>query len=219
MKQLVARIWEQQLSSSEQLVPLAGALFRERRVALNVFGSPLTGLSAIEILKVHRYARHVLGFELSAQATVELVQRINDSTVTNADVDLGRLLSSYTFGESQGELERLLENTSPISRPRDVILYGFGRIGRLVARILVEQFSANSGLQLRAIVVRRGSSTDLAKRASLLRRDSVHGKFAGVIKVDEGNESLTINGSAVKIIYANDPSEIDYTSFGISNAH
>lgn len=218
MEDLVAPVWEQQLSSSEQLVPLAGSLFRERRVALNVFGSPLTGLSAVEILKVHRYARHVLGFELSAKASVELVKRINDSKVTNADVDLGRLLSSYTFGEDQGELERLLANSSPSGRPRDVILYGFGRIGRLVARILVEQFSSSSGLQLRAIVVRRGSSTDLAKRASLLRRDSVHGKFDGVIKVDERNESLTVNGSVVKVIYANDPSEIDYTSFGISDA-
>lgn len=215
---LASPSWSEQLSSCEQLVPLAGKLYRERRVALNIFGSPLTGLSAMEILKVHRYARHVLGFELSAQGSVELVSRITDSAVANLDVDLGRLLSSETSVDSGGELVRVLESASPRSRNRDVVLYGFGRIGRLVARILMDQCSASSGLRLRAIVVRRGSSTDLTKRASLLRRDSVHGKFDGVIKVEEGNESLIINGSEVKVIYANDPSEIDYTAYGIFEA-
>ena len=72
------------------------------------------------------------------------------------------------------------------SRPRaqpeasgtDVVLYGFGRIGRLLARILIAHAGNGNGLRLRAIVVRKGSANDLVKRASLLRRDSVHGPFA-----------------------------------------
>src|SRR5690606_4714035 len=57
----------------------------------------------------------------------------------------------------------------------DVVLYGFGRIGRLLARILIEHAGAGHGLRLRAVVVRKGAANDLVKRASLLRRDSVHG--------------------------------------------
>ena len=218
MKDQSAPSWGDQLSHCEELVPLVGKLFRERRIALNIFGSPLTGLSAIEILKVHRYARHVLGFELSAQASKQLIERIADSSSANVDVDLGRLLSEEVLSAETRALEGLVEGATVPAGKRDAVLYGFGRIGRLVARILMEQSSIDAGLHLRAIVVRRGSSTDLTKRASLLRRDSVHGKFEGVIKVDEGSESLIINGSAVKVIYANEPSEVDYTSFGISEA-
>ena len=218
MKDLSAPSWDDQLSHCEELVPLVGKLFRERRIALNIFGSPLTGLSAIEILKVHRYARHVLGFELSAQASMQIIKRIAESNATNVDVDLGRLLSEELLGAETRELENLVEEAAVSAGNRDVVLYGFGRIGRLVARILMGQSSTDSGLHLRAIVVRRGSSTDLTKRASLLRRDSVHGKFEGVIKVDESSESLIINGSVVKVIYANEPSEVDYASFGISEA-
>ena len=78
----------------------------------------------------------------------------------------------------------------------DVVLYGFGRIGRLLARILIEHAGTGHGLRLRAIVVRKGADNDLSKRASLLRRDSVHGSFAGTITVDE--EASTVS---VKLTY------------------
>jgi len=100
---------------------------------------------------------------------------------------------------------------------RDVVLYGFGRIGRLLARILIEKAGSGS-LRLRAIVVRRGKGDDLVKRASLLRRDSVHGTFRGTLTVDAENEAIIANGNYIKIIYANDPAAIDYTEYGINNA-
>ena len=66
-----------------------------------------------------------------------------------------------------------------------MVLYGFGRIGRLLARILIEKSGGGKGLRLRAIVVRKGKGEDLVKRA-LLRRDSVHGPFRGTISIDAG---------------------------------
>jgi glyceraldehyde 3-phosphate dehydrogenase len=66
--------------------------------------------------------------------------------------------------------------------------------------------------------VRKGGDNDLAKRASLLRRDSVHGTFQGTITVDEEQNALIANGNVIKIIYANSPDSIDYTDYGISNA-
>ena len=90
----------------------------------------------------------------------------------------------------------------PVDKPVDVVLYGFGRIGRLMARILIEKADGGDCLRLRAIVVRPSSSPrDLAKRASLLRRDSVHGAFDGTIRVDEEAESFVANGNEVKVIY------------------
>jgi len=76
-----------------------------------------------------------------------------------------------------------------------------------------------SQLRLRAIVT-RGSITEevLEKRASLLRNDSVHGEFSGLVETDIANSSLLINGTTVKIISANNPEDIDYNSYGIDNA-
>ena len=58
----------------------------------------------------------------------------------------------------------------------------------------------------------------MEKRASLLRRDSIHGSFAGTISVDEENEAIIANGNFIKVIYASSPSEIDYTAYGIKDA-
>jgi glyceraldehyde 3-phosphate dehydrogenase len=67
-------------------------------------------------------------------------------------------------------------------------------------------------------VLRKKSSDDIEKRASLLRRDSIHGAFDGAITVDEENEIIWANGTAIQVIYASDPSEIDYTAYGINDA-
>jgi glyceraldehyde 3-phosphate dehydrogenase len=101
-----------------------------------------------------------------------------------------------------------------------VVLYGFGRIGRLVARILIDKTDGgDSALRLRAVVVRKGKApNDLLKRASLLRRDSVHGAFDGTIRVDEERQSFVANGNEVRVIYADSPDSIDYTAYGIDNA-
>ncbi len=99
-----------------------------------------------------------------------------------------------------------------------MVLYGFGRIGRLLARILIEQAGGGDKLRLRAAVVRKGSDDDLVKRASLLRRDSVHGHFQGTIKIDEEQNALIVNGNTIRIIYSDAPENVDYTQYGIDNA-
>jgi glyceraldehyde 3-phosphate dehydrogenase len=106
----------------------------------------------------------------------------------------------------------------PVKEPKDVVLYGFGRIGRILARLLLEKSGLGRGLRLRAIVVRKSSENDLSKRASLLRRDSIHGSFGGTISIDEENEAIIANGHYIKVIYANSPADIDYTAYGINNA-
>ena len=104
--------------------------------------------------------------------------------------------------------------------PRDVVVYGFGRIGRLLTRLLVEKAAGGQNLVQRAVVLRppKNPVDDLNKRASLLRRDSVHGPFKGTIRVDEENHVLICNGNAIRFIYTSDPADIDYTQYGIDNA-
>src|SRR5690606_26399420 len=99
----------------------------------------------------------------------------------------------------------------------DVVLYGFGRIGRLLARIIIDHSGSGNGLNLRAIVVRKGSEHDLVKRANLLRRDSVHGPFNGTIRVLENENAILANGVRIQVIYSNDPADVDYSSYGIED--
>lgn len=105
-----------------------------------------------------------------------------------------------------------------MTKPSDVILYGFGRIGRLLARLLIEKSGPGVKLMLRAIVVRSGTKEDLAKRASLLRRDSVHGPFHGTIQFNEEANAIIANGNLIQIIYSNGPDKCDYTKYGIHDA-
>jgi glyceraldehyde 3-phosphate dehydrogenase len=117
------------------------------------------------------------------------------------------------------ELAHLVGNQqSPIAKSQDVVLYGFGRIGRLMARLLIERTSTGEVMRLRAIVVRPGGDGDLNKRASLFTNDSVHGAFQGTLRVDEKRKCLVANGNVIQVIYANSPDEIDYTEYGIDDA-
>ena len=127
-----------------------------------------------------------------------------------ASIDLGTW--SQLHDEQGGDLGEFLKReladvigTSTEHKQTDVVLYGFGRIGRLLARILIDHQSVDTGCRLRAIVVRKNGENDLTKRASLLRRDSVHGPFHGSISIDHDNDILWANGTPIQIIYSNDP--------------
>jgi glyceraldehyde 3-phosphate dehydrogenase len=104
-------------------------------------------------------------------------------------------------------------------KPKDVVLFGFGRIGRLLARELMTKMGKGSQLRLRAIVTRGEINQQvLEKRASLLSIDSVHGDFLGTVQVDIENKALIINGTTVYMISASKPEDIDYTIYGINDA-
>jgi glyceraldehyde 3-phosphate dehydrogenase len=115
-----------------------------------------------------------------------------------------------------GHLDGLKDK--PIAKSQDVVLYGFGRIGRLMARILIERTSTGEVMRLKAIVVRPGDENDLEKRANLFTSDSVHGAFQGTLRIDKENRSLIANGNVIKVIYANSPEEINYNDYGIDGA-
>lgn len=221
--------WKEGEALAEAMIPLIGRLYRERNVITSIFGRPLINRSVIHILKAHRFVRQIEDMELSIVDSFPMLEGLCDLELGPAHIDLGKLTMKYQDKGGDRSIKEFLaeECASSIEAgktplditPRDVVLYGFGRIGRLVARILVQKASPSYGLRLRAIVVRRGGAeNDLVKRAALLRRDSVHGSFQGTITVDEENEGLVINGNFVKVIYSNAPDSIDYTDHGINNA-
>ncbi|MCC9174364.1 glyceraldehyde-3-phosphate dehydrogenase [Arthrobacter sp. zg-Y179] len=210
---------------AEAMIPLIGRLYRENSVVTSVYGRPLVNKSVIDILKAHRFARQIDETELPVAETYPLLLALTELELGAASVDLARLSNKYK--EQGGDLTEFLraeladvagKSGADERTSTDVVLYGFGRIGRLLARILVEKAGGGQGLRLRAIVVRKGSENDLVKRASLLRRDSVHGAFNGTITVDEENNTILANGTLIQVIYSNDPATVDYTAYGINDA-
>ena len=220
-----AQSWAAKQRAAEGLIPLVGRLYRENDVLLTVYGRSLLNKSVTGIIKAHRYARHFDGVELDLDETLAIAQQLVELDLGTSTIDLGRLAASVRTGGDVASVlaEQLAEvvgaTASADAGPRDVVLYGFGRIGRLLARILIDR-AGGTGLRLRAIVVRRSGKggEDIVKRASLLRRDSVHGKFDGTIVVDQENETILANGTLIQVIYSDDPSTVDYTAHGIDDA-
>jgi len=216
--------WTQREEIAESMIPLIGGLYRKNNVVLSVYGRAIINRSVIDILKAHRFVRQVEKEELSVIETYPVLKAINELGVKACHIDIGKLAVNFRKEGNGASIEEFvksqLENISDGQNPegKDVVLYGFGRIGRLLARIMVEKAGGGQGMRLRAIVVRKGKGNDLVKRASLLRRDSIHGSFKGTIQVDEENSALIVNGTYIKIIYAGSPTEIDYTEYGIKDA-
>ncbi|MFK4104789.1 glyceraldehyde-3-phosphate dehydrogenase [Streptomyces sp. NPDC019531] len=222
--------WKNREEIAESMIPMIGRLHRERDVTVLLHSRSLVNKSVVSILKTHRFARQIAGEELSVTDTLPFVEALTTLDLGPSQIDIGRLAEIYktddrglSVAEFTAEAVAGATGGNKIDRrePRDVVLYGFGRIGRLVARLLIEKAGSGNGLRLRAIVVRGGggrASEDLVKRASLLRRDSIHGQFQGTITVDEAEGAIIANGNTIKVIYANDPSEVDYTAYGIKDA-
>lgn len=221
--------WKEREALAEGMIPAVGGMAREKNVKCYIYGQSLVNKSVLDIMQAHRYVRQVEDNELSEFETAPVLDVMRALPLGPSHIDVGRLAVSY-FDHGEGTdltLEQYIEQqlgylinsqAKPLDKPVDVVLYGFGRIGRLVARILIAKTDGGDSLRLRAVVVRQGGAADdLTKRVELLRRDSVHGAFDGTIRIDEERCSFVANGNEVRVIYANAPEEVDYTAYGIND--
>lgn len=224
--------YEKQLScqtdrrkAAVELIQIVGDLWYERSIELVLFRNQIVDRNVSEILRLHEYAEDFVGKSISIFDTVEIAKAIQTLDVCPARIDIGKLTYEYHVEGTEHQnatalvAKKLKGATNENIAPRDVVLYGFGRIGRLLAREIIALTGNGIQLRLRAIVVRGKIDLQvLEKRASLLQQDSVHGTFPGTVKADLENSALIINGIPVKIISANSPEDIDYTEYGIKDA-
>lgn len=218
--------WQERQDYAESMQPIIGRLYRNRGIEIAVYGRPLVNASTIDIIKAHKTVAQFEGTKLRLRESFPFLEAISKMDLNSARIDIGKLAYGYLFNDAakgRSVEEYLTDELAEIANserkePRDVVLYGFGRIGRLLARLLIEKSGPYADLRLRAIVVRGGKDGDLEKRASLLRRDSIHGPFNGSITIDKERNAIKANGSYIQVIYANSPSEVDYTAYGIENA-
>ena len=219
--------WKSRESLAEAMIPLIGKLHRDHNVSCHVYGKSLVNRSVIEIIKAHRFVRQIEKEALEEKETFPVIEALSGMAPGPAHIDVGKLANLYRRDASYAPMKEFLEGkigpeagrtSKPLPEPQDIVLYGFGRIGRLVARLLIAQSGSGDILRLRAIVLRKKGGNDITKRANLLRRDSVHGSFNGTILVDPDKQQLLCNGNEIQVIYANSPADVDYSKYGINNA-
>jgi glyceraldehyde 3-phosphate dehydrogenase len=221
--------WKWREGLAELMVPIIGSLYRNGTNIL-IYGKSLVNESPVAIMKAHRFARQSDNNELSELETYPILKYIETLDLADCEIDVGEIAVKCPFfediknddtkiGEFIGaELESVINKQSNRpSEPANIVLYGFGRIGRLVARVMTQTTGPGNYFKLRAIVIRKATDDDIFKRASLLTKDSVHGPFDGTVRVDEENSSLVINGNPVKVIYASGPDKVKYSDYGIND--
>jgi len=220
--------WIELEKAAIELIHITGGLWFNRSVELIIFRNQLVDRSASQILNLHQYANDIVKKPITVMDTLEIARTLNNLDLAPSRLDIGKLTAEWlsekaAFGnDAKKFLENKIGSFIGTDRrkmvPRDVILYGFGRIGRILARELVGQAGKGEQLRLRAIVVRKRSADDLSKRAELLRNDSVHGPFPGTVIEDNEKGALIVNGHTIYVIDAKNPEDVDYTSYGINNA-
>jgi len=209
-----------------EFINIVNNLWYDKSIELVLFRNPLVDKRASEVLNLINYAKEFVAKPITINDALEIAKAIQQLDLPASKLDIGKL--AYECYLSPGKCEdkvafvkhqlRDVKEAKNV-QPKDVVLYGFGRIGRLLARELMTKMGKGSQLRLRAIVTRGAiNATVLEKRASLLSVDSVHGDFLGTVQTDEDNDALIINGTTVYMISANKPEDIDYTKYGINDA-
>ncbi|ARV07926.1 glyceraldehyde-3-phosphate dehydrogenase [Polaribacter sp. SA4-10] len=209
-----------------EFINIVNDLWYDKSIELVLFRNPLVDKRASEVLNLIEYAREFVSKPISIHDALAIAKAIQQLELPSSKLDIGKLAYECHLNPKKCVdkvafvKDKLKGATKAINiEPKDVVLYGFGRIGRLLARELMCKMGKGSQLRLRAIVTRGEiNETVLEKRASLLSIDSVHGDFLGTVQVDAENDALIINGTTVYMISANQPEDIDYTKYGINNA-
>ena len=221
--------WKWREGLAELMVPIIGSLYRDG-INILIYGKSLVNESPVAIMKAHRFARQSDNNELSELETYPLLRYISTINLCDCEIDIGEIaVKCPFFNEIKNDDPKIPEYinkelSSVINKeskrpdhPKNIVLYGFGRIGRLVARMMTQTTGPGKYFRLKGIVIRKASDDDIFKRASLLTKDSVHGPFDGTVRVDEENSALVINGNPVKIIYASSPENVNYNDYDIND--
>lgn len=218
--------WSYQEKLANEFISVLYKLFYDKSIELVLFRDQLIDRSASVILYRHSYAENIIDKPLRIKDSLKLAKAILRSNIGPSRIDIGRLNREWTdeqnnFVDEEDfvnfKLKHLTDKSNFPCKPRDVILYGFGRIGRLLARQLIIQGNGKQ-LRVRAIVTRGNDDIHIVKRASLFRHDSVHGPFRGVAIENLDEKTIYINGHKVLVLAADSPEGIDYTEYGINNA-
>ncbi len=217
--------WVDKEKIGVNLLNIVGTLMYDKGIELVLFRRQLLEIGVSELMNYISYANNVVERKNNIETAHLLASQMLKMNLAPSKIDIGLLTAEYIETGSTNannflseKLSHIVEIDTSSNNAKDVILYGFGRIGRLAARELIKQAGKGQQLRLKAIVIRRLTDAQIIKRANLLRTDSVHGAFKGVVDVDLKNQSIIVNGQVIRFIDGNQPESINYSQYGINDA-
>jgi len=217
--------WVKKEKEGVNLLKSVGTLMYDKGIELILFRKQLLEIGVSELMNYISYANNVVGRKNNIETANLLTNEMLNLNLSPSKIDIGLLTAEYIENNEDNptnflerKLAHIINTNTNENNAKDVVLFGFGRIGRLVARELIKQAGKGQQLRLKAIVVRKLDDAQIIKRADLLKTDSVHGSFKGVIDIDLSNQSIIVNGQVIKFIDGEDPTNIDYTKHNIDNA-
>jgi glyceraldehyde 3-phosphate dehydrogenase len=217
--------WMSQKRDAIELSNICSKLEMDKKTDLVLLRRKISDKNVTEIINLHERASLMLGETINVTDTLAIAKSIETLDLAPSRIDLVRLCKEWSTEKSsfasieefaKSKLNAHLGEDKKQIEPKDVVLYGFGRIGRLVARMIVEE--PGNQLRLKAIVIRMKNAEEIEKRAYLLKKDSIHGEMKGTVAFDVEEGMLIVNGQRIKIIVSSDPANIDYTAHGINDA-
>ena len=184
------KAWNENEKAANELINIVGRLWYDKSVELIMLRSLLVNRGSGKILNKHLRAEAVLGKPVRVQDSLLIAKALLAENLAPARIDLGRLNSEWTDEKDKynnnvtafvrDKLNYIIDANPRSNKVQDVILYGFGRIGRILCREMTEMAGRGDALRVRAIVTRKNSPEDILKRINLFRTDSVHRYFHGV---------------------------------------
>ena len=217
--------WVNKEKSAVNLLNSVGTLMYDKGIELILFRNHLLEIGVSELMNYVAYANNIVEKTITIETAALLANEMLNLDLAPSKLDIGLLSAKYIEEGATdanafltNKLAKIIGADKNNVAPKDVILYGFGRIGRLAARELIKQAGKGQQLRLKAIVVRKLTDAQIIKRAALLRNDSVNGTFKRVVDVDLTNQAIVVNGQVIKFIDAGNPEDINYTTHGINDA-
>lgn len=196
--------WIIDQKAANEFIDVIGKLWYDKDIELIFLRRQLLDRGANSILHKHSYAENIIKKPLTIRDSLKIARAMLELNVAPARIDIGRLNREWTEEKAKhdndvksflsNKLAHIINVPPRSDKTKDVVLYGFGRIGRLLAREIIQNAGRGSQLRLRAIVTRGNSPEEIRKRASLLRKDSVHGAMHGIAVENIDDKSLYING-------------------------
>tara|TARA_B100000530_G_C15934683_1_gene478496 strand:+ start:705 stop:2144 length:1440 start_codon:yes stop_codon:yes gene_type:complete len=211
--------------AATDLINSVGNLLYSKGIELVLFRKHLIDKNVSDILRFHQYASNFVKKPINIFDSAKLAKTLTTMDLAPAKIDIGKLTYEYN-NENTKDLNKLdflntkigfIKNSTDKSQhSKDVVLYGFGRIGRLCARELIKQAGKGQQLRLKGVILRKIDAVSLKKRCALLRQDSVHGSFSSSIEINEDELYIVINGQ--KIQFFDEKTKYQLNKYGINNA-
>jgi glyceraldehyde 3-phosphate dehydrogenase len=225
------RKWREKEKVALELLKIVGHLRFDKSIELIMFREDIYDSRPSKVLDMHLNSIHYIDSQIEVEESLNIARAIDSiQSFIPSKIDIGKLSAEW-HNEKQDyqgleefihfKLRNFIGSETGGLKSRDVVLYGFGRIGRLLTRRLVAQTGRGEQLLVKAIVLRQKMASkmeEMEKRVALFASDSVHGDFHGTVEISKDGNELIINGNRIQIIYASNPNDINYAEYGIQDA-